>query len=222
MTDDEWGIFAEQYKSIRHELEIFMDGVEKFFSHHPELHGAEGEKLHSLKKRLKSPDHLREKIDRKRREGRLISPKTMFSDLTDLAGVRLLLLFQGDFSDIDRLVRGKVQSNDWHLHERPKAFTWDPETTEFFEMFDVDVQTRDTSYTSVHYVVRPREDSPLSCEIQVRTLFEEIWGEVDHRLNYPKPTDSVPCREQLRVLSKIAGAGSRLLDSIQRSISSQG
>ncbi|WP_315782452.1 hypothetical protein [Bradyrhizobium sp. SZCCHNPS1003] len=31
-----------------------------------------------------------------------------------------------------------------------------------------------------------RPDSPLSCEIQVRTLFEEIWGEIDHQLNYPR------------------------------------
>jgi ppGpp synthetase/RelA/SpoT-type nucleotidyltranferase len=56
----------------------------------------------------------------------------------------------------------------------------------------------------------------LCCEIQVRTLFEEIWGEVDHQINYPFPSKSIACREQIKVLSKIVGAGSRLLDSLQR------
>jgi putative GTP pyrophosphokinase len=63
---------------------------------------------------------------------------------------------------------------------------------------------------------RPRVDSPICCEIQVRTLFEEIWGEVDHALNYPNVSDNLACREQLRVLAKLVGAGSRLVDSIFR------
>jgi len=49
-------------------------------------------------------------------------------------------------------------------------------------------------------------------------LFEEVWGEVDHVLNYPQETLIVACREQLRVLAKVVGAGTRLVDSIFRSI----
>ena len=71
-------------------------------------------------------------------------------------------------------------------------------------------------YTSIHYVIKPRENSPVSCEIQVRTLFEEIWGEIDHLVNYPEPTDNVACREQIGVLARLVGAGSRLADSIYR------
>jgi len=33
-------------------------------------------------------------------------------------------------------------------------------------------------YTSVHYLVKPKEESNIICEIQVETLFEEIWGEL--------------------------------------------
>ena len=57
----------------------------------------------------------------------------------------------------------------------------------------------------------------MCCEIQVRTLFEEIWGEIDHAINYPVATESVACKEQLRVLAKLASTGSRLADSIFRS-----
>lgn len=108
--------------------------------------------------------------------------------------------------------------NDWHLHEKPKAYTWDQESSEFFKRLDLEVILKPSSYTSVHYVIRPKPFSRICCEIQVRTLFEEVWGEVDHVLNYPNETSIVACREQLRVLAKIAGAGTRLVDSIFRSI----
>ena len=65
-------------------------------------------------------------------------------------------------------------------------------------------------------MVRPRPESEVACEIQVRTLFEEIWGEIDHQVNYPKPTEILACREQLRVLARLVGAGSRLADAIYR------
>ena len=102
------------------------------------------------------------------------------------------------------------------LSERPRAYTWDPEAAEYFSGFDLDVAEKITSYTGVHYTIRPRRDSPLCCEVQVGTLFEEIWGEVDDRIDYPRPSESIACREQIKVLSKIVGAGSRLLDSLQR------
>ncbi|MFJ1306871.1 hypothetical protein [Agrobacterium sp. P15N1-A] len=129
----------------------------------------------------------------------------------------MLHLFQEDFTAIDALIRRKVdEDGDWVFGERPKAYTWDPEAATFFRTFDLEVAEKSTSYTSVHYLVRPRADSPLCCEIQVRTLFEEIWGEVDHQINYPIPTESVSLREQIKVLSKIVGAGSRLLDALKR------
>ena len=75
---------------------------------------------------------------------------------------------------------------------------------------------KESFYTSIHYVVRPRPDSEVRCEIQVRTLFEEIWAEIDHQLNYPAQTTSLACLEQLRVLARLVGAGSRLADAIYR------
>ena len=71
--------------------------------------------------------------------------------------------------------------------------------------------------------IKPNNNNPnpICCEIQVRTLFEEIWGEIDHSINYPHPTDSVACKEQLRVLSKLVGTGTRLADSIFRTLNDQ-
>ncbi len=204
------------YEMSTHELRIFMSGVVSYIGEHPDLNRPVNPIIHSFKIRLKDPDHLRDKLIRKLSEGRDINTGNFFSEVTDLAGVRILHLFQDGFGAIDGKIREKIDAGDWHLAETPKAYTWDPEAGEYFSQFDVDVSKKATSYTSVHYLIKPREKSIICCEVQVRTLFEEIWGEVDHQINYPHPSKSIACREQLKVLSKITGAGSRLLDALSR------
>jgi ppGpp synthetase/RelA/SpoT-type nucleotidyltranferase len=205
-----------EYDRLSHDFRIFMNGVVDYIGNHPELRKPDHEIVHSYKSRLKDRQHLRDKISRKIAKGREITVANFFDEITDFAGVRILHLFQEDFANIDSIVRQRLSGGDWVLAERPRAYTWDPETVEFFKNFDLEVSEKPSSYTSVHYVVRPRKDSKISCEIQVRTLFEEIWGEVDHQINYPEPTQDLACREQIKVLSKIIGAGSRLLDSLRR------
>ena len=205
------------FSEKQHDLGIFMNGVSQWFATHPVLRRSGDSPIHSVKVRLKNVDHLKEKIYRKWGEIQ-IGPENIFSEITDLAGVRVLHLYQEQFREIHREILAKVDSlKDWHLDEPPKAYTWDPESKKYFEDIGICVQIKESFYTSVHYVIRPRADSPLCCEIQVRTLFEEIWGEVDHALNYPNSTTNISCREQLRVLAKLVGAGSRLVDSIYRS-----
>lgn len=160
---------------------------------------------------------MAEKIKRKF-DGVELEDGEFFGRVTDLAGVRVLHLHQAQFEHIHAQIMRKVEQGDWALAEDPKAFTWDPESDLFFRGLGVAVEVRETFYTSVHYLLKPRLDSPVCCEVQVRTLFEEIWGEVDHQLNYPEKTKIVACSEQLRVLAKVVGAGSRLVDSIYRSI----
>lgn len=209
------------YEERRHELSIFMKGVEGWFASHPRLTCGSIPTVHSVKSRLKDPGHLRDKIVRKQAEGDPITAENLFSRVTDLAGVRVLHLYQEQSQAIHAAIIDKVtKQRDWVFSERPKAYTWDPEAQGFFARMGLEVQVKDSFYTSVHYLVRPRADSPHCCEIQVRTLFEEIWGEVDHSLNYPNPTDNLACREQLRVLTKVVGAGSRLVDAIFRTAAS--
>lgn len=201
-----------------HEFSIFMNGVSQWFSTHPKLCQSDFPIIHSVKTRLKNFEHLREKLSRKWDDADPINHENIFGRITDLAGVRVLHLYQDQFPNIHHEILSKVNElKDWYLPEAPRAYTWDPESKQFFEALDIAVQIKDSFYTSVHYLVRPREDSPICCEIQVRTLFEEIWGEVDHSINYPDPSSNLSCREQLRVLAKLVGAGSRLVDSIFRS-----
>lgn len=216
MTDQEQQI-VEAFGASLLEFEIFMEGISGLFRKHPKISLGPFPVVHSVKSRIKSTEHLLDKIQRKNIAGREITSSNCFQEITDFAGVRILHLRQNDFGKVKEVIDAKVAAGDWYLVEQPIAYTWDPEYEKFFVDLGCRCERKDSFYTSVHFVVRPRQDSPLSCEIQVRTLFEEIWGEIDHSLNYPHPTVVASCQEQLRVLAKVVGAGSRLVTSIYNS-----
>lgn len=167
---------------------------------------------------MKDPEHLRDKLQRKQAKGIVVTKDTLFKEVTDLNGIRILHLYQQQFPVIHKEIMDKVvKQEDWQLVESPKAYTWEPESQKFFEDLGIKTEVKDSSYTSVHYVVKPNNaQSSVTCEIQVRTLFEEIWGEIDHAINYPHQTESIACREQIRVLAKLVSTGTRLADSIFR------
>lgn len=198
----------------QYELKAFLQTVLFFFENNPALKGI----VHSVKSRMKDPEHLKDKIQRKLKSEKIIDENNLFTVVNDLIGVRVLYLYQDQFQLIHNELLKKVdETKDWMFVEAPKAYTWDPETREYFEKLNIHTEVRDTYYTSVHYVIKPNNElSNITCEIQVRTLFEEIWGEIDHTINYPHPTEIIACKEQLRVLAKLVSTGTRLADSIFR------
>ena len=214
MADDEDIDRAiKAFEAVKYEFEIFKDGTSDFFLKSPDLKAV----VHSVRTRLKDTTHLLDKIQRKKKEGIAIDESNIFTEITDLAGVRVLHLYHDQFPAIHAEIIKKINSKDWILDEEPKAYTWDPESVNFFKNLGLQVEMKESFYTSIHYLIRPRKETHICCEIQVRTLFEEIWGEVDHTLNYPNATDNFACREQIMVLAKLVGAGSRLVDAIFRS-----
>ena len=198
----------------QYELKAFLQTVLFFFENNPALKGI----VHSVKSRMKDPEHLKDKIQRKLKSGKIIDENNLFTVVNDLIGVRVLYLYQDQFQLIyNELLKKVDETKDWMFVEAPKAYTWDPETREYFEKLNIHTEVRDTYYTSVHYVIKPNNElSNITCEIQVRTLFEEIWGEIDHTINYPHQTEIIACKEQLRVLAKLVSTGTRLADSIFR------
>ena len=210
----------ERVQSEFHDIDLFRWYVTRFFETHPDL-TQPPPIVHSVKSRMKDLQHLREKIQRKSLAEDPITPENIFDRITDIAGVRVLHLYQAQFSQIHRAITQQLESGDWTLYESPTAYTWDPESQDFFAGHDLSVEVKESLYTSIHYVVQTRPDSTTLCEIQVRTLFEEIWGEIDHRINYPAPTNNEVCRDQIGVLARLVGAGSRLVDSTFRTYSDE-
>ena len=209
----------ELYEQHKFMYGRFLDNVHSFFLHEPSLNQPPLPVIHSLKWRLKDSEHLRGKLQRKMERGDDINEQNLFEKITDFAGIRVLHLYQNQFVKIHTAIMKFVDEGEWKLVEPPVANTWDPESKKFFESLGLQCNVRDTYYTSIHYVVKPNnERNHVCCEIQVRTLFEEIWGEIAHSINYPHPTESVACKEQLRVLAKFISTGTRLADSIFKSL----
>lgn len=211
---------VEFYDDNIHKLKTFQASVITFFENHPKLNKKPFPVIHSIKSRIKDPDHLRDKLERKLEKGVEIKCDNLFREITDLIGLRILHIYQDQFPFIHKEIVDFINEGDWAFVEDPKAMTWDPESQKMYDDLGIQTEIRETFYTSVHYVIKPNNSSPnpICCEIQVRTLFEEIWGEVDHSINYPHPTEDVACKEQLRVLSKLVSTGTRLADSIFRTL----
>ncbi|ASA58009.1 RelA/SpoT domain-containing protein [Vibrio gazogenes] len=216
MNKDLVNRIVQPYIDEKHLFKRFMNGVVDTFELEPDLNKYGNPIIHTIKNRLKDVDHLKDKIERKWDDEDPLTPDNLFERVTDLAGVRVLHLYQDQFSYIHTLIMKQVDNGDWFLRENPIAYSWDPESSSYFKKLGLVPKIKDSYYTSIHYVVMPKEASNICCEIQVRTLFEEIWGEIDHTINYPHPTEKISCKEQLRVLSKLVSTGTRLADSIFR------
>ena len=176
--------------------------------------------VHSMKTRIKERDDLCRKIVRKIAEASErsvafdVSPENLLTRINDIAGVRLLHLYTRQIKDIDVALKNLFDELKYDLIEGPFARTWDDESREFFESCGIETQESPTLYTSVHYVIGSASRTTVTCEIQVRTLMEEVWGEVDHAINYPTPTTVVASAEQIKVLARVTSSATRLVDSI--------
>lgn len=218
MCEEQLSRIISTYAGNQHLFERFMNAVVDTFMLEPSLNNHENQIIHTIKYRMKDPDHLKDKLLRKWDNNDPITPENLYNRITDLVGVRVLHLYQDQFPILHRHIYNQVNNGDWFLHENPIAYSWDPESRDFFQNLGLKAEIKDSYYTSIHYVVKPKEESIVCCEVQVRTLFEEIWGEIDHKINYPHQTENKHCKEQLRVLSKLVSTGTRLADSIFRSM----
>lgn len=204
------------YENERHNIEIFRNQLVTSFMESPQL----APLLHSVKSRLKDPEHLKEKLFRKIRQAKDagtdfdITPENLLEKVNDLAGIRILHLYTRQIRDIDSALTAIFEEQRYALREGPFARTWDDEYRTYFQSCGIETQESPTMYTSVHYVVDSASRTLVTCEIQVRTLMEEVWGEVDHSINYPKPVDIFACSEQLKVLARATSSATRLVDSI--------
>lgn len=218
---------SDKYSEILSEYHDKFDAIEHFHKNVINFFEARSLKkvVHSIRHRIKDVEHLLEKIERKNIEDLAkeddkkqgpITKDNVFERITDMAGVRVLHLHQSQFQEIHRLILRKVADEDFVLFEEPKAYTYDPDSTAFFQQLGIRTEQKDSFYTSIHYVLKPNFRSKVTCEVQIRTLLEEVWGEVDHTMNYPVKTTNEQCIENIRILARLISAGSHLADSIMR------
>lgn len=165
--------------------------------------------VHSVRWRVKNSEHLLKKIIRKRSEENLkysdITPDNYFECITDLIGVRALHLFKENCFEIDCALKSV-----WTPNETPVAYIREGDSGNLksrFHQQGFEVKNHPAGYRSVHYVI---QSAPLKrtifTEIQVRTIFEEGWSEIDHQIRYPDFSDNVLVEYFLEIFNRMAGS----------------
>ena len=195
------------FMANRHLFESFAKSLMDYFENSPEL----GEFIHFIKYRIKDERSLRTKLERDLTNA---SDQDLVDRITDFAGLRIIHLHPDQLTDIHPLVSDILKEHKCKLLESPKAYCWDLEYEDLFRRIGVEAVQRDSMYTTVHYDIVANQRKKITCEIQVRTLMEELWGEVSHRINYPKKSPSASCQDQLKVLARLTSGCGRLVDSI--------
>jgi ppGpp synthetase/RelA/SpoT-type nucleotidyltranferase len=163
-------------------------------------------KVHSVRYRIKDSEHLIEKIIRKKIENkkRTFTLENYANKINDIIGIRALHLFKDDWGDIDSFI-----VSTWKTKEVPTANIRSGDSEEMTKKFadkDYQIKEHKYGYRSVHYIL---ESSPTKksyvAELQVRTIFEEGWSEIDHTIRYPYDLENPILKEYLLMFNRLAG-----------------
>ncbi len=167
--------------------------------------------VHSLRIRLKDAEHLIEKIIRKNIKDNSvdINQKNYKDKVIDLIGVRALHLFKDDWVLIHDFIVGH-----WDLHEPPTANVREGDPKDFIDNFkkrDCVINIHEFGYRSVHYIVKSQPSKePHLAEIQVRTIFEEGFSEIDHQIRYPYNLENTILAYYLAIFNRLAGTSDEM------------
>ncbi|MFW6115290.1 MAG: RelA/SpoT domain-containing protein [Thermodesulfobacteriota bacterium] len=163
--------------------------------------------VHTIKTRIKDPDHLIEKIIRKKIEdpNMTIGVKGYCRTIKDLVGVKALHLFKEDWQKIHDFI-----VCTWNLQKKPVANICEGDNEEFVNRFKEKgcmIHKHPFGYRSVHYVVKfsPSRVESTMVEIQVRTILEEAWSEIDHLIRYPYGDGKKVLSPYLLFLNRLLG-----------------
>jgi putative GTP pyrophosphokinase len=172
--------------------------------------------VHSVRMRVKNPEHLITKIIRKalKQPDRVINLSNYLEQVTDLVGVRALHLFKSNWDTIQQFIE-----KTWDRNEQPKAYVRAGDSLEANEVFNqagFAVEEHPSGYRSLHFNIKTQPGKTLYiAELQVRTIFEEGWSEIDHTIKYPHNTANSVINEFLMLFNRMAGSADEMGSFIQ-------
>ena len=140
--------------------------------------------------------------------------------ITDLIGIRCLILFKADWKSFHKYIISQFENeaecnikdsmrdfdddeNHFYIAEKPKVHIRNGDARDIYdELLPPSCILDGKVYRSVHYIIKYKG---VYLEIQVRTLFEEGWGEVDHAVIYPYFQNDQVLKEYTELLNRLSG-----------------
>jgi len=198
---------VEQYTKKRHLYEEFAWEIENILTEAIETHGI---KINVIQSRAKDEKSFGKKAmtanEQNPEEPKYKNP---MSEITDLAGVRVITFFPSTVGEVGRLIQ-----EEFEVIERVDHTA----TAE---------REQRLGYLSVHYLVRLGSDrrklseykkfDGLIAEIQVRTVLQHAWAEIEHDIRY-KSTSTTPqaISRRFMTLAGLLEIADREFEAIQK------
>lgn len=182
---ENWQAFFVPYEQAVSELKIKLKGIRKQFrekgEHSPiEFVTGRVKPEHSIKMKLKRRGIRRERLE---------------SEMTDIAGLRIMCQFVDDIYKVVELIKTR---NDMRVVNE----------------LDYIANKKESGYRSYHLIIEYPVQSidgekKIYAEIQIRTLAMNFWATIEHSLNYKYQGD-FPIEIQQRLIN--AAEAAYLLD----------
>jgi putative GTP pyrophosphokinase len=166
------------------------------------------ESLHTIIYRIKDELRIIEKIDKQNNEleagASQITEKNYQTRVGDLLGVRMICLRLSDIEKVAAYLRLLSEEKILHFVKGPD------QKRSFILPVDPGESISDgkdltySGYSSIHYQVKLGENSDapsgledFQFELQLRTILEEAWGEIDHKYRYVRSRSGVALPEYI-------------------------
>jgi len=180
----------QEYQSVQPLYEEYANVIKNVLS---EAFKAQRIKIHSIEARAKTLDSFGNKASMPSPD----DPSSPYypnplSDITDLAGVRVIVFLPRTLDMVDGVIQAQF---------------------EVFERMDktlILIKEEKLGYASIHYLVRFKENRTnlleysrfknLVGEIQVRTILQHAWAEIEHDIRY-KAVETIPSTIRRRFMS---------------------
>lgn len=123
--------------------------------------------------------------------------------ISDILGIRILHLFKSDHVEIDNAIR-----DTFEVIGKPevKYATGDSASNEKNRDDKYSYKHQKEGYRSVHYDISYRDDRDLILfELQVRSVFEHGFAEIDHQIRYPNLSNVTMLSNVAALFSKVTG-----------------
>lgn len=169
------------------------------------------EQVHSYRFRIKKTGSLLAKIIRKSAErGVKYTVADYFTKITDLLGIRILYVFKEDYWTVHQQIMAEYENQ---LAQDISIKLKKGDDKEIYEQLlregsSVRVDENRT-YRSIHYTIYGKATDIKAyprVEIQTRTIFEEGWSEINHKLVYKRGAGSQELKKTSDLLSSMVGA----------------
>ena len=183
-------LYDAAIREIRTKLEILDREFSILYSANP---------IHHIDSRLKSPQSIVEKLERK---GWPVSIESAEQHLQDIAGVRIVCNY---IDDIYRMANMLIHQQDIEL-VRMKDYIKNP---------------KPNGYRSLHLVVRipvflSSHAELVPVEIQIRTIAMDFWASLEHELRYKSDgEDTAALRTRLKRCADQSAALDEEMQAIQ-------